>query len=98
MPEHGELVSAFKMRKIKFAVSWGVQRVTLFAILHLVAHFWIRLGGTTTLKAFSFALSFGAVMAMVATLWLSISWAKARLLGPDGAILIEVVHVDRGTR
>ncbi len=98
MPEHGELMSAFKMRKIKFAVSWGVQCVTLFAILHLVAHFWIRLGGSTTLRALSFALSFGAVMAMVATLWLSISWAKTRLLGPDGAILIEVVHVDRGTR
>ncbi|WP_105181885.1 hypothetical protein [Pseudoalteromonas sp. T1lg21] len=83
VPKDGEYLSAFKARKIKYALSWLFQFIYAFAIIYLLAKMFPWLEKEVTFLMFIFAAIIGCGMAVLASVGFVVSYVKTKLLGPE---------------
>ncbi|WP_192021237.1 hypothetical protein [Shewanella sp. WPAGA9] len=92
IPTDGEFLSDFKLRKVRYALSWLLQFIYAFSIIFVLAVNFSWVEDTMLFMVFVFAFTIGVGMALFATIGFFISWLKTRVFGPDGRF--ELVEVD----
>lgn len=85
IPEEGELLSNFKIRKIRYAFSWVLQFIAFFVVLFFLNKYFEHLLSETAFMVASFAGAIGIGMAIFATVGFTISWLKTTIVGPNPA-------------
>lgn len=82
-PQEGELLSNFKVRKIRYAFSWIIQFSFYFSLLALLSVYCEEYFGEPFFIVTGFAGTIGMGMAVLAFMGFSISWLKTVTVDPN---------------
>ena len=83
IPKQYELLSEFKLRKILYATSLGLQLVYAMCILYAVGNYFPWVQNENIFLVFAFGITIGIGIAVLAIIGFVVSFGKTKFFGPD---------------